>query len=119
MSRGLGEVCQTSANGPQSWPNCESHYDLTTGNAVFYSWVWSAMTTPHAPVHLWLGGYLDCDTMYNKISALLGSDAGNAFAFLANGHRKGLFISKAWGCKGTTSVEDNPDEVRRTRYVYA
>lgn len=113
MSRGLGEMCQISSDVHLPWPDCESHYELTTGNADFYSWVWNSMSTPHAPVHLWLGGVLDCDTMYNKIGDLVGPDVAEALAFLANGHRKGLFIANVWGCAGTAAVDEKPDEVRR------
>lgn len=72
------------------------------------------MASPHAPVHLWIGGNLDCGTMYNKIGALVGSDIAKTLAFMSNGHRKGLFLSNAWGCNRSALVDEKPHEVRRT-----
>ena len=112
VSRAVGEQCQTSADGYLTWPNCEAHYELVTTNHEFYSWVWGSMGDPHGPIHFWLGGNIDCDTTYNKMANLVGDEIAEMFAFLANGHRKGLFCDKVWGCKRTASVDEKPYEVR-------
>lgn len=107
----MGEQCQAGVDGYLTWPNCRDHYELVTSNSAFYSWVWDSMGSSHGPVHLWLGGNIDCASAYNKIGDLVGSDIAEIFAFLANGHRKGLFCAKVWGCRTNALVEENPDEV--------
>ena len=69
------------------------------------------MADPHGGVHLWMGGYLDCDLMYNKIGHLVGADIANEFAYLANAHRKGLFCEETWICNRTASDDETPYEV--------
>lgn len=114
VSRGLGELCQTIYDGATTWPDCKSHYELTTENNDFYSWVWTSEDSPHAPVHLWLGGNLDCDRTYEKIGDLVGSDVARQLAYLANGHRKRLFYAGVWGCSRPASMDETPAEVRRS-----
>lgn len=111
ISRGVGQTCQVSSDGYLTWPNCQTHFDLMTTNNDFYSWVWDSMGDAHTPIHLWLGGTMDCDVMYNKIGDLVGADIAETFAYLSVGHRKGLFCSKIWGCNGVESVDKKPDEV--------
>ena len=111
MSRGLGETCQVIADEFITWPDCEAHYDLTVENGEFYSWVWESMSSPHAPVHYWLGGAIDCDVMYNHIANLVGTDIAESLAFLSVGHRKGLYCNGIWSCEGTASVGEQPSEV--------
>ena len=112
VSRGAGKTCQTSADGYITWPNCKSHYELVTTNSAYYSWVWDSMGDPHAPIHFWLGGNIDCDAAYSQIGNLVGAEVAEILAFLSNAHRKGLFCDKVWGCKRTASVDEKPYEVR-------
>lgn len=65
MFRGLGRICQTTAINYPAWPNCESHDDLSTNNAEFWSWMWNNMGDTHGPVHVWLGENIDCDSKYS------------------------------------------------------
>eukprot|EP00904_Undaria_pinnatifida_P007024 jgi/Undpi1/3451/HiC_scaffold_16.g06823.m1 len=111
LSRGLGETCQVIADEFITWPDCEAHYDLTVENGEFYSWVWESMSSPHAPVHYWLGGAIDCDVMYNHIANLVGTDIAESLAFLSVGHRKGLYCNGIWSCEGTASVGEQPSEL--------
>lgn len=114
MSRGLGEACQVSVDEYLDWPDCKIHYELTTTNSDFYSWVWDSMGTPHGTIHLWLGGALDCDSMYNKIGSLVGSDVAEALGYLSVGHRRSLFCDGLWSCEGEKATVDvTPDEVNR------
>ena len=110
----MGETCQVSSDDYLNWPTCQTHFELITTNADFYSWVWDSMGEAHSPVHLWLGGTMDCDTMYNEIGNLVGTEIAETFAYLSVGHRKGLFCEQIWGCNGTASVDEKPDEVRTT-----
>lgn len=72
------------------------------------------MGSPHGSIHLWLGGALDCDPMYNKIGSLVGSEIAEALAYLSVGHRRLLFCGGTWSCVGEkASVDVKPEEVSR------
>ena len=118
LSRGLGQACQVGVDGYLDWPDCKIHYDLTTTNSDFYSWVWDSMGDAHGTIHLWLGGVMDCESMYNKIGSLVGPDIAATLAFLGVGHRRSLFCEGIWSCEGgKVSVDIKPEEVN-TRAVY-
>lgn len=117
ISRAVGEQCQAGVDGYLTWPNCRDHYELVTTNSAFYAWVWDSMGSSHGPVHLWLGGNIDCDSAYNQIGDLVGAEIAEIFAFLANGHRKGLFCAKVWGCKRNASVDEKPKEVKTKKVL--
>lgn len=109
-------MCQTSVDDYLTWPDCKIHYELTTTNGDFYSWVWDSMGSPHGTIHLWLGGAMDCDSMYNKIGDLVGSDIAEALAYLSVGHRRLLFCGGTWSCVGgKAAVDVTPQEVSKTR----
>lgn len=114
----MGKACQTRIDAYLAWPTCPIHYDLLTTNPDYYSWAWDTMADPHGGVHLWLGGYLDCDLMYNKIGNLVGVDIANEFAYLANAHRKGMFCEETWICNRIASEEETPYEVRNYSHDY-
>lgn len=115
MSRGLGQACQISDEEYMEWPNCGTHFNVTTTNPSFYSWVWDSMGNPHGPVHVWLGGTLDCGNVYKTLSNLVGNDISEVFAYLGLGHRKKLWYSGIWTCEEEekVSVDVKPSEVRR------
>ena len=81
-------------------------------NSAYYSWVGDSLGDPHAPIHFWQGGNIDCDAAYSQIGNLVGAEVAEILAFLSNAHRKGLFCDKVWGCKRTASVDEKPYEVR-------
>lgn len=108
----MAEQCQASVDGYLTWPDCSAHYELLTTNTAFYSWVYNSMDSPHEPVHFWLGGQLDCATMYNRIGNLVGAEIAETLSFLAGPHRKGLFHEGVWGCTRSASVGETPYEVR-------
>ena len=112
IARGLGKMCQSISDKFLPWTTCGVHYDLVTTNDNLYSWVWSSMGDPHAPVHNWLGGDLDCDATYNEIANLAGADVAEVMAFLGAGYRIGLFCDRIWGCTRTASMDEKPSEVR-------
>lgn len=119
MSRGIGENCQVNVDEYLAWPNCQVHYELTTTSGDFYSWVWESMGDPHGPIHLWLGGVLDCADTYNEIGSLVGPDIAATLAFLAVEHRRSLFCEGVWSCEGDkVSVDAKPEEVRTRIAVY-
>ncbi|CAM9778398.1 unnamed protein product, partial [Sphacelaria rigidula] len=72
LTRGMGSICGVRAEPKYSWPTCELHYDLTIDYTDFYSWVWTSLYSPHGPVHVWLGGVLDCSETYAKLTKLVG-----------------------------------------------
>ena len=50
-------------------PDCGSHYNLTFDieYASFYDYVWKASYRPHGPVHLFIGGYLNCESALEEM----------------------------------------------------
>lgn len=74
LTRGLGEMCGARVEDAYPWPTCETHYKLVTEYGDFNSWMWDSLHDPHGPVHMWLGGNLDCKETYDKIGALIGKD---------------------------------------------
>lgn len=112
LSRGLGENCQVSVDEYLEWPSCQIHYDLTTTNHDFYSWVWDSMGDAHGPIHLWLGGVMDCESTYNNIGRLVGDDLAKTLSFLGVGHRRSAFCEGLWSCEGPkVTVDVKPEEV--------
>lgn len=112
----MGENCQVNVDGYLDWPNCQIHYELTTTSGDFYSWVWESMGDPHGPIHLWLGGVLDCASTYNSVSTLVGPDVAATLAFLAVEHRRSAFCNGVWSCEGDkVSVDVKPEEVRNRK----
>ena len=107
-------MCQTIADGTVLWPTCRVHYEFITQNHDFYTWVWTSEDSPHAPLHFWLGGNIDCARTYNQIGALVGSDVARQLAYLANGHRKRLYYAGVWGCTRPASMDETPSEVRKS-----
>lgn len=72
------------------------------------------MGDPHGPIHLWLGGVMDCESMYNKIGTLVGADIAAILAFLAVAYRRESFCEGNWRCKGDkVTVDVKPEEVSR------
>lgn len=108
----MGEMCGVRAEQMFPWPTCEDHYDLTTQHSDFYSWVWYSLYDPHGPVHVWLGGALDCEATYSRIKDLVGSDVATNLAYFSFIHRKNLYRSGLFSCEGTAEIETKPSEVR-------
>lgn len=104
-------MCGVRVEEAYSWPDCEAHYDLNTQNNDFYSWVWTSLYDPHGPVHVWLGGVLDCDKTYSKLRQLVGKEITAKLAYYAFVHRKNLFRSGFFSCEGQAGVETKPGEV--------
>ena len=105
VTRRLGQMCQSKGDQFLPWPTCEVHYDLVTTNFDFYSytnfdfysWLWDSISDPHAPIHFWLGGNLDCATTYTEIGNLVGADVAEMLAFWGSGFRKKLFCDRILG----------------------
>ena len=105
-------MCQTTGDKFLPWPNCKIHYDLVTTNFDFYSWVWDCIGLPHAPIHFFLGGTLDCDMTLNEIGNLVGTEVAEVLAFLGSNYRNILFCDRVGGCTRTAFVDETPYEVR-------
>ena len=106
-------MCQTIADIAVVWPDCQVHYELITENNDLYSWVWTGENNPHAPIHFWLGGNIDCARTYNQIGTLVGSDVAIQLAYLANDHRRKLFSAGVWSCTRPAYMDETPPEVRK------
>lgn len=107
----MGKMCHMRVEDAYPWPTCEMHYDLATQYDDFYSWVWASLYDPHGPVHIWIGGVLDCEVTYQKIAALVGEEVAAELAMLSFVHRKNMFRDGFFACEGTADVSESPEEV--------
>lgn len=107
----MGSMCGVRVEEKYPWPNCASHYDLNTMYSDFYSWVWSSLYDPHGPVHVWLGGVLDCDETYAKLKDLVGPNIATNLAYFSFVHRKNLYRTGLFTCEGSFDVSTKPAEV--------
>lgn len=112
-------MCGVRVEEKYAWPSCQTHYDLNTAYTDFYSWVWESLYGPHGPVHVWLGGVMDCKETYRKIASLLGKEISAELAYFSFVHRKNLFRSGMFKCETLAEVEETPGQVmhatRRTK----
>lgn len=88
------------------------HYELATEYSDFASWVWNSLYDPHGPVHVWLGGVLDCEETYREIGHLVGQEIAKDLAYISFYHRKNLFRDGIFKCEGNADVKSAPEEVR-------
>lgn len=95
-----------------AWPTCSAFYESIVSYDNFNKWAWNIQASPHGPVHLWLGGILDCDDLYNEIAALVGEFIAKELGLLTLYHRKDLFYAGIFKCKGHVEVDVPPSEVR-------
>lgn len=107
----MGQICGLRVEEEYPWPTCQTHYDLTTSYSDFYSWVWESLYDPHGPVHVWLGGVMDCKETYNKISSLVGKDISAELEFYSFVHRKNLFRAGLFECTGSAGSDEKPAKV--------
>lgn len=108
----MGNMCGIDTSATYPWPTCETHYELATEYSDFYSYVWESLYDPHGPVHIWIGGVLDCEDTYSKIRELVGEYNAGVLAMYSFVHRKNLYREGFFSCEGTAEVSDKPDEVR-------
>ncbi|CAM9612742.1 unnamed protein product [Choristocarpus tenellus] len=102
ITRGFGEFCGGDATSAQALPSCADHYSLTTDYNTFYGWSWYALVDPHGPIHLWIGGILDCQETFNDIANLVGVETTMDLRKLAITHRKTLYRDGLLFCKDDT-----------------
>lgn len=112
LTRGMGKMCGAQIDESFPWPTCSMHYDMVTSYTDFYSWVWYSLYDPHGPVHIWIGGVLDCEDTYEEIASLVGPEIAEELALYSFIHRKNLFRQGLFYCEGTASVDQTPSEVR-------
>lgn len=105
-------MCGVDVEEDYPWPTCEAHYKLVTSYSDFYSWVWASLYDPHGPVHIWIGGMLDCTNTYAKIRELVGEETARKLIKLGFVHRKELFRSGFFTCEGKVDVSAREDEVK-------
>ncbi|CBN79226.1 ortho-aminophenol oxidase [Ectocarpus siliculosus] len=111
LTRGMGKMCDAKVDEWYPWPTCETHYDLATGYSDFYSWVWYSLYDPHGPVHIWIGGVLDCEKTFGAIAELVGPSIAEDLALYSFIHRKNLFRDGIFSCVGSATVVQAPAEV--------
>ncbi|CAN0178829.1 unnamed protein product [Ectocarpus sp. 13 AM-2016] len=111
----MGELCGADMQKAFPWPTCTSHYDLATGYSDFYSWVWQSLNEPHGPVHIWVGGVLDCKETYERIEGLVGKMAASQLAAQSFTHRKNLYRDGIFKCDGRADVAQSSKEVMLSR----
>ena len=112
LTRGMGKICGTDVEDEYPWPTCEMHYELATSYPDFYSWVWASLYDPHGPIHIWIGGVLDCADTYVKISKLVGHETARNLVPLSFVHRKDMFRSGFFSCEGSVEITEQAQEVK-------
>lgn len=115
LTRGMGNMCGIPTSNTYPWPSCETHYELATEYNDFYSYVWESLYDPHGPVHIWIGGVLDCEEAYKKIGELTDEDTAGQLAMFSFVHRKNLYREGFFSCDGTASIDQKPEDVRANR----
>lgn len=104
-------MCGGDVSDIYPWPTCSSHFDLATSYTDFYSWVWESLYDPHGPVHIWIGGVLDCDPTYDLIGDLVGEEISSSLSLYSFLHRKNLYRDNFFSCEGTVGIDVPPSEV--------
>lgn len=107
----MGKMCGANVDESFPWPTCSMHYDMVTSYSDFYSWVWYSLYDPHGPVHIWIGGVLDCEGTYAEIASLVGPEIAEELALYSFIHRKNLFRDGIFSCTGTVTVDTLPTDV--------
>ena len=107
----MGKMCGVDVDKDYPWPTCESHYELVTSYTDFYSWVWASLYDPHGPVHIWIGGIVDCEDTYAKIGEIAGEETARNLVRLAFVHRKEMYRSGFFSCEGNADASEQPEEV--------
>lgn len=107
----MGKMCGGRVDKAFPWPTCEMHYSMVADYSDFYSWVWHSLYDPHGPVHIWIGGVLDCEETYAHIASLVGPGIADQLAMYSFIHRKNLYRQGFFSCTGTTSIEQAPADV--------
>lgn len=87
------------------------HQDMVTNYADFYSWVWQSLYEPHGPVHIFIGGVVDCEDTYAQIANLVGKYASSQLALLSFVHRKNMYRSGIFKCEGTAAIDEKSYDV--------
>lgn len=117
LTRGLGKNCQLDMEELEPWPTCESHYDMVAAYSDFYAWAWNIDLIPHAAVHDWVGGVLDCEDMYKDIASAVGVEIAWDLLQLTMSYRKNLYCDGIFKCEGKgAGVSQKPAEVRSKYY---
>lgn len=104
-------MCGGDVGDVYPWPTCSSHYNLATSYTDFYSWVWESLYDPHGPVHIWIGGVMDCEPTYELIGDLVGEEIASALALYSFLHRKNLYRDGFFTCEGTVSIDEKAADV--------
>ena len=107
----MGYMCGFDTSETYPWPTCSTHFSLATEYDDFYSYVWESLYDPHGPVHIWIGGVLDCGESYAKIADLIGDYAAGQLAMFSFVHRKNTYRENIFSCEGTAEVGQKPEEV--------
>lgn len=107
----MGNMCGIDTSDTYPWPSCSTHYELATEYDSFYSYVWESLYDPHGPVHIWIGGVLDCERSYAQIGELIGEYNAGQLAMFSFVHRKNMYRENIFKCEGVAGVNQKPDEV--------
>ena len=111
LTRGMGNLCGVDMEEDYPWPTCATHYNLATSFQDFYSWVIYSHYEPHGHAHLWIGGAVDCEEDYSKISELVGEETSRNLVSLAFTHRRELYRNGFFSCVGSADVSQKSKEV--------
>eukprot|EP00903_Cladosiphon_okamuranus_P011690 g10995.t1 len=114
MTRGLGEMCGLDSTEFYSWPGCSSHYDLQNRFNSYYGYTWWSQYGPHGPVHVWVGGNVDCKKDMDTVIDIVGEEYRQSMSGFLFVFRKDMFRDTAFKCRGYVEPQVSEEEIMKS-----
>ncbi|CBJ33496.1 tyrosinase [Ectocarpus siliculosus] len=111
LTRGLGEMCGLDSTEFYSWPGCSSHYDLQDKFNSYYGYTWWSQYGPHGPVHVWVGGNVDCKKNLDKVMAIVGEEYRLSMSGYLFVKRKDMFRDAVFKCRGFADFSVSEEDI--------
>ncbi|CAM9305494.1 unnamed protein product [Ectocarpus fasciculatus] len=111
LTRGLGEMCGLDSTEFYSWPGCSSHYDLQDKFNSYYGYTWWSQYGPHGPVHVWVGGNVDCKKNLDKVMAIVGEEYRLTMSGYLFVKRKDMFRDAMFKCRGFADFDVTEEDI--------
>ncbi|CAM9893269.1 unnamed protein product [Pylaiella littoralis] len=111
LTRGLGEMCGLDSTEFYTWPGCASHYDLQDRFTSYYGYTWWSQYGPHGPMHVWVGGNVDCKKDMDVVMGIVGEDYRLSMTGYLFVMRKDMFRDTTFKCVGQADPDTSEEEV--------
>eukprot|EP00752_Nemacystus_decipiens_P012221 g10835.t1 len=114
MTRGLGEMCGLDSTEFYTWPGCSSHYDLQDRFNSYYGYTWWSQYGPHGPVHVWVGGNVDCKKDMDTVIGIVGEEYRQSMSGFLFVFRKDMFRDTTFKCRGFVGPSVTEEEIMKS-----